>query len=85
MSLSNTLLKVRLPSGGEAVYDVQPQHLTLRHYDATLASNAREHGTQLWHSKDGRWYEAAGPLRSAWHAVTDAKTIALLERMPLTD
>ena len=75
--LSNTILQVRLPSGHAAVYELEPQHLNLQHWGATLNQAAIEHGRQLAHQHGLRWYKAGG-----WDEITDLKTIALLERAP---
>jgi len=85
VNLVNTLIRARLPSGDDAVYEVQPQHLNSQHWchGDTPGSVARAFGKQLWHSRGGRWYESGGPLRHAWHEVTDPKTLALLERLDL--
>lgn len=79
--LSNHSCLVSLPSGNKAVYSVQPQHMNLQHLaGARLSDIAREHGTQLAHEKDGRWYKPGG-----WEEITDLRTIALLERAPDAD
>lgn len=73
MYLSNTILQARLPSGNVAVYELQPQHLNI----TSLNQAAIEHGRQLAHEHDGRWYKPGG-----WEEITDLRTIALLERNP---
>ena len=75
--LSNTILCARLPSGARAVYEVQPQHMNLQHWGATLNQAAIEHGRQLAHEHDGRWFKPGG-----WEEIVDIRTIALLERAP---
>lgn len=75
--LSNSILTVRLPSGNRAVYEVQPQHLNPTHHAWTLNQSAMEHGRQLAHEHDGRWFQPGG-----WQEITDLRTIALLERSP---
>lgn len=77
MSLSNTILKVVLPSGHRAVYEVQPQHINLQHWGATLNQSAIEHGTQLAHQHGKSWYKRGG-----WDEITDPKTLKLLEAAP---
>lgn len=74
--LSNTVLRVVLPSGNAAVYSVQPQHLNDLP-GTTLNQRAIERGEQLAHEHDGRWYKRGG-----WEEITDLRTIALLERAP---
>lgn len=75
--LSNSILKVRLPSGARAVYEVQPQHLNRTHHAWTLNQSAMEHGRQLAHENDGRWFKPG-----SWEEIADLRTIALLERSP---
>lgn len=75
--LSNSILLVRLPSGNNAVYEVQPQHLNRTHHAWNLNHSAIEHGRQLAHQHAGRWYKPGG-----WEEITDNRTIALLERAP---
>lgn len=77
MYLSNTILQARLPSGNVAVYELQPQHLNPTHSAWSLNQAAIEHGRQLAHEQDGRWYKPGG-----WEEITDLRTIALLERNP---
>lgn len=76
MSTSNTILAVRLPSGHRAVYELQPQHMNLQHWGASLNQVAIECGRQLAHEYKGAWYEPAG-----WHPIADPRTIELLERV----
>lgn len=76
-TLSDTILLVTLPSGNRAVYAVQPQHVNLQHWGATLNQTAIEYGEQIAHELDGRWYKPGG-----WTEITEPKTIALLERSP---
>ena len=73
MYLSNTILQARLTSGNVAVYELQPQHLNI----TPLNQAAIEHGRQLAHEHEGRWYKPGG-----WEEITDLRTIALLERTP---
>jgi len=75
--LSNSILQARLPSGNAAVYELQPQHLNLQHWGVSLNQAAIEHGRQLAHEHEGRWYKPGG-----WEEITDLRTIALLERSP---
>lgn len=75
--LSNTILLARLPLGGRAVYELQPQHLNPTHSAWSLNQAAIEHGRQLAHEHAGRWFKPGG-----WQEITDARTIALLERAP---
>lgn len=74
MILSSTALLVTLPSGNQAVYLVEPQHMNDLP-GISLNQRAIQHGKQLAHAKDGRWYMPGG-----WDEITDLKTIALLER-----
>jgi len=73
--LSNTSLMVSLPSGGHAVYSVEPQHLNDRP-GTDLAQRARDYGTRLAYEQQGQWYHPDG------EQITDLRTIALLERCP---
>ena len=75
MTLSSTLLRVTLPSGNAAVYEVQPQHMNLQHWGASLNQSAIEFGRQLAHELDGRWFKPGG-----WDEITDPRTIELLEQ-----
>lgn len=61
---------ITLPSGNQAVYEVQPQHVN--HPELAMGF-----GKQVAHRKDGQWYKSGG-----WEEITDLKTIALLERVP---
>lgn len=74
MSMSNSILRVVLPSGNQAVYEVQPQHLN-EIIGLTLAERARAFGKQLAHELDGRWYKVGG-----WEEITDQKLIKLLSQ-----
>ena len=75
-TISDTCLLVTLPSGNKAVYSVQPQHVTdIPGYP--LNRRAIDHGTQIAHEKDGRWYKPG-----AWEEITDRRTIELLETTP---
>jgi hypothetical protein len=78
--LSNSILNVRLPSGNRAVYEVQPQHMNLQHWGASLNQTALEYGCQLAHEKDGQWFKPGG-----WEEITDRRTVALLERASRAD
>jgi hypothetical protein len=73
--LSNSIIRAILPSGNHAVYEVQPQHMNMQHFGATLNHSAIEYGKQLAHELDGRWYKPGG-----WDEITDLRTIAMLER-----
>ena len=78
---SNSTLKVILPCTGEvAVYDVQPQHVTLQHFGANLAEAGRRYGVQMAHAREGKWYK-----RGSWAEITDPRTIALLEQVDLIE
>lgn len=79
--ISDTLLRVTLPSGNAAVYLVQPQHLP-RDDIPESRDWPRMHGEQIAHQCNGVWYEAAGPMKHAWHEITDTRTLALIERTP---
>ena len=76
-TLSDTILLVTLPSGNRAVYAVQPQHINLQHWGATLNQVAIEHGRQLAVCIGGDWFKPG-----AQEPITDHRTIALLERSP---
>lgn len=75
--LSNTILLVQLPTGNRAVYEVQPQYLNQTHHAWNLNQSAMEHGRQLAHQHEGRWFKPGG-----WEEITDLRTIALLDRSP---
>jgi len=75
--LSNSIFQARLSSGALAVYEVQPQHLNPTDSGWTLNRSTIEHGRQLAHEHAGRWFKPGG-----WEEITDARTIALLERAP---
>jgi hypothetical protein len=79
MSISNTLLRVTLPSTNEAVYEVQPQHLNDQP-GTTLAERARMLGRQVAVRLSGEWYERLGPGRL--RKITDPKTWAALQKIP---
>ena len=51
ISLSNTCVKATLPSGNHAVYEVQPQHLNLQHFDAKAAPLALQSSDVLRSSR----------------------------------
>lgn len=73
MSLSNTILRVRLPSGHQAVYELQPQHLN-EIMGMALEDRAICFGKQLAHQHGNRWYKAGG-----WDEINDPRTLELLE------
>jgi hypothetical protein len=75
--ISNTLLLVTLSSGARALYSVQPQHMNLQHWGATLNQSAIEYGEQMAVEHNGQWYK---PGLS--EPITDHRTIALIERSP---
>lgn len=77
--ISDSLFMVRLPSGNRAVYSVQPHHLIERP-GSTLTERAIEHGQQIAHEAEGRWYRPGG-----WPEITDARTLTLIERNPWAD
>jgi hypothetical protein len=71
MSDSNTLLRVVLPSGNPAVYDVQPQYLN-EQPGTTLAERARFFGKLVAAKIGGEWM-----LRG--EVIRDPRAIYLLE------
>ena len=73
MSLSNTSFLVRLPSGNDAVYDVQPQHINGP--ESELNERAIQYGKQLAVCFDGVWHQ--GKIR-----IDDARTVALIGKLP---
>lgn len=75
--LSSTILTVRFSTGNLGVYEVQPQHMNLQHWGASLNQTAIEYGRALAHEHNGKWY-----WPEAWEEITDLRTIALLERPP---
>ncbi len=76
-TISNTLLLVTLPSGNRALYSVQPQHMNLQHWGATLNQSAIEYGEQIAVELSGKWYKHGGKVE-----ITDHRTIAIIERAP---
>jgi len=80
MSLSNTLLRVTLPSTNEAVYEVQPQFLNDQP-GTTLRERAMYFGTQIAVRLSGEWYDHSGP-GGALRKVVDPKTWAALQQVP---
>jgi len=71
--LSNTLFLVRLPSGNDAVYSVQPQHINGPEND--LNNRAMMYGVQVAVCFDGIWHHNRQPI-------DDKRTIQLLESSP---
>ncbi len=71
--VKSTFVKITLPSGDLAVYEVTPQHLT---YKTGLRRSEfiRQHGIQQAHQHQGIWRKRGG-----WEAITDKRTIALLD------
>lgn len=61
---------------GRIVYSLQPQHLNDRP-GSTLRDRCIGQGRQLAHAVGEKWYRPGG-----WSEITDARTIALLERVP---
>lgn len=61
---------------GRIVYSVQPHQLIDRP-GSTLRERAMDYGTQLAVFNQGQWYKPG--MREA---ITDRRTIALLERVP---
>lgn len=74
--INDAIFSVCLPSGNRAVYSVSPQHVNDRP-GTTLAERARDYGIQLAVENEGQWYKTG--MREL---ITDARTIALLERAP---
>lgn len=74
--INEAIFSVILPDGARAVYSVPPQHVTDRP-GTTLAERARDYGTQLAVENGGQWYK-----RGMRELITDARTVALLERAP---
>jgi hypothetical protein len=62
---------------GRIVYSVQPHQLIDRP-GSTLRERAMDYGTPLAVFNRGQWYRS----NSNWEEITDARTIALLERVP---
>jgi hypothetical protein len=74
--MTNTNLLIQLPSGGRAVYTVQPQHLPREDVpDSRLWPMM--YGEQVAHEKDGVWYRPSG-----WVPFDDPKLAAMFERCP---
>lgn len=76
-TISDSIFIVKLPSGNNAVYSLQPQYLNLQHWGASLNQTIIEYGTQIAHENQGKWYKPGG-----WQEITDSRTIALLEHSP---
>ena len=83
MSLSNTLLRVTLPSTNQAVYEVQPQHLNEQE-GTTLRERAMWFGKQIAVCLSGEWYDRSGP-GGALRKITDPKTWAALQQITEAD
>lgn len=93
ISLSNTCVKAALPSGNHAVYEVQPQHLNLQHFDAKAAPEAKcppltlnqvaiSYGRLIAVKNGQEWYDKRG-AHPAWSCrITDLATVAALEACP---
>ena len=93
ISLSNTCVKATLLSGNHAVYEVQPQHLNLQHFDVqkgpaskraplTLNQIAISYGRLIAVKNGQEWYDKRS-TRAAWSCrITDRATIAALEACP---
>ena len=79
MILSDSLFLVHTDFGS-IVYLMPPQHLNDRP-GTTLQSRCIEYGKQLAVLNNGQWQQWYQPGRK-WRALTDARTIALLERVP---
>lgn len=73
--LSNTLFLVRLPSGNNAVYSVQPQHIAGPEND--LNNRAMMYGVQFAVCLNGVWHHQG-------KTIDDKRTIQLLESSPKT-
>ncbi len=78
MSLSNTILRVTLPSGAQALYEVEPQHLNERP-NSTLNERAISFGRQLAVENAGCWYDRAHGNSSWSSPIADPKAIAAIE------
>jgi hypothetical protein len=74
--ISNASFRVVLPSGNAAIYIVQPQHVPRNDIPASIEW-PRMYGEQIAHELSGRWYRPGG-----WDEITDARTLALIERCP---
>lgn len=72
-SLSNTLFLIRLPSGNNAVYSVQPQHINGP--EDGLNNRAMMYGVQLAVCLNGVWHHNR-------QAIDDKRLIQLLESSP---
>lgn len=93
--LSNTCVKATLHSGNHAVYEVQPQHMNLQHFDVqagpkaskaplTLNQIAISYGRLIAVKNGQDWYDKRS-TRPAWSCrITDRATIAALEACPST-
>ena len=80
MSLTNTILKVGLPSGNIGVYEVQPHYLNLQgppHYEP-LSRIAVNFGVLLARKKDGCWLRESSQV-----PLTDPRLIKILEEMKI--
>ena len=88
MNLSNAILRAVLPSGHQAIYEVQPQHLNLADRFVGPAATAEQwslndvaikYGEQLAHEHGGRWYKRGG-----WEEITDPRTLKLIRTAAAT-
>jgi hypothetical protein len=77
MSLANTYLRVTLPSGNAAIYEVQPQHLTKRYSNVSLNQQVIDYARQIAVYIDGTWCRDGKPV--------DAPTAAAMDRITTAD
>jgi hypothetical protein len=88
--ISDSIFRVRLPSGNGAVYSLEPQFVNppmseclpeprpgALGANSSLTDRCIRHGTQVAHEKDGTWYKPA-----SWEEITDPLTLALIDRAP---
>lgn len=84
MTLSNTLIRATLPSGNQAVYEVQPQHLSLAGKTGwPLNQVAIDYGRQVAVKIHGHWYEQKGD--GPEFSPSDKRSSAMLDNVTHAD
>jgi hypothetical protein len=70
--MTTQLIRVRLPSGNDAIYQVTPNHLPRP--DIPDSAHWPAHcGTQIAHEQHGQWFRVGN-----WQPVTDPKTLQMI-------
>jgi hypothetical protein len=73
---TSSLVLVTLPSGNQAIYDVQTHNLPRADKPESFRWPI-DHGTQIAHEKDGRWYATGG-----WSKLESVAVIAIRASFP---